>query len=51
MTEAVSAWRKGELERTPQGESDHPTFRVPSDEVMELVFQKLRDHTYKHYVD
>ncbi len=51
MTEAVSAWRKGELERTPQGESDHPTFRVPSDEIMEVVFQKLRDHTYKHYVD
>lgn len=51
MTEAVSVWRKGELERTPQGESDHPTFRVPSDEVMEVVFQKLRDHTYKHYVD
>lgn len=51
MTEAVSAWRKGELKRMPQGESDLPTFRVPSDEIMEIVFQKLRDQTYKHYVD
>lgn len=51
MTEAVSAWRKDELERTPQGESDLPLFRVPSDEIMEVVFQKLKDHTYKHYVD
>ena len=51
MTEAVSAWRKGELKRIPQGESDLPTFRVPSDEIMEIVFQKLRDQTYKHYVD
>ena len=51
MTEAVSAWRKGELKRMPQGESDLPTFRVPSEEIMEIVFQKLRDHTYKHYVD
>ena len=51
MTEAVSAWKKDELQRTPQGESELPTFRVPSDEVMEVVLQKLRDHTYKHYVD
>lgn len=51
MTEAVSAWRDGDLVRTPQGESEHPTFRVPSDKVMDVVFQKLRDHTYKHYVD
>ncbi len=51
MAESVSAWREGELERTPQGESDLPTFRVPSEEIMEVVFQKLKDHTYKHYVD
>ena len=51
MTEAVSAWTKGELVRTPQGESKHPTFRVPSDEIMEVMYQKLRDQTYKHYVD
>jgi len=51
MTEAVSAWTKDELVRTPQGESEHPTFRVPSDEIMEVMYQKLRDQTYKHYVD
>ena len=51
MTEAVSAWKKDELQRTPQGESELPTFRVPSDEIMDVVLKKLRDHTYKHYVD
>ena len=51
MTEAVTAWKKGELNRTPQGESDLPTFRVPSDEVMEVVLKKLKENTYKHYVD
>ena len=51
MTEAVTAWKKGELKRTPQGESDLPTFRVPSDEIMEVVLKKLEDNTYKHYVD
>lgn len=51
MTEAVSAWKEGRLERTPQGESDLPTFRVPSDEVMDAVLTKLKDQTYKHYID
>jgi methionyl-tRNA formyltransferase len=51
MTEAVTAWKKGELTRTPQGDSNLPTFKVPPDEVMEVVFKKLRDQTYKHYVD
>lgn len=51
MTEAVSAWKNGTLTRTPQGDSDLPTFRVPSEEVMEVVFKKLEEHTYKHYVD
>jgi len=51
MTEAVSLWKKDALVRTPQGESSLPTFRVPSEEVMKIVRQKLRDQTYKHYVD
>jgi methionyl-tRNA formyltransferase len=51
MTEAVTAWKKDELVRSPQGESDLPTFRVPSDEVMEVVLKKLEEHTYKYYVD
>lgn len=51
MTEAVTEWKQGTLKRTPQGDSDLPTFRVPSDEIMEVVFKKLKEHTYKHYVD
>ncbi len=51
MTEAVTAWNNDELIRSPQGESDLPTFRVPSDEIMEVVLKKLEEHTYKHYVD
>lgn len=51
MTEAVTQWKKGTLNRYPQGESELPTFRVPSDDIMEGVRQKLRDKTYKHYVD
>ncbi len=51
MTEAVTAWKNNSLARTPQGESEYPTFKVPPPEVMEVVFQKLRDQTYKHYVD
>jgi methionyl-tRNA formyltransferase len=51
MTEAVTAWKNGTLKRTPQGESDHPTFRVPSDEIMEAMHKKLEEQTYKHYVD
>ena len=51
MTEAVTMWKTDAMTRTPQGESELPTFRVPSDEIMEIIHQKLRDHTYKHYVD
>ena len=51
MTEAVTAWKNGELTRTPQGESDLPTFRVPSEEVMGVVRRKLEEHTYRHYAD
>ena len=51
MTEAVTAWKNNSLVRTPQGESKYPTFKVPPPEVMEVVYQKLRDQTYKHYAD
>jgi methionyl-tRNA formyltransferase len=51
MTEAVTAWKNGNLERTPQGESNFPTFQVPSEEIMVEVHRKLRRETYKHYVD
>jgi methionyl-tRNA formyltransferase len=51
MTEAVTAWKKGVIERKPQGKSGLPTLRVPSDEVMAEVHKKLREQTYKHYAD
>ncbi len=51
MTEAVTMWKNDSITRIPQGGSDLATFKVPSDEVMEIVHQKLRDQTYKHYVD
>ena len=51
MTEAVTMWKNNATTRTPQGEGKLPTFRVPSDEIMKIVHQKLRDQTYKHYVD
>jgi methionyl-tRNA formyltransferase len=51
MTEAVSMWNKDEITRTPQGESDLPTLRVPSEEIMKIVHQKLLNQTYKHYAD
>ncbi|MCW4048312.1 MAG: formyltransferase family protein [Candidatus Bathyarchaeota archaeon] len=51
MTEAVGFWKKDMVPRTPQGKSELPTFKVPSDEVMEEVHRKLREGTYKHYED
>jgi methionyl-tRNA formyltransferase len=51
MTEAVTAWKKGVIIRKPQGKSGLPTLKVPSDEVMTEVRNKLLEHTYKHYVD
>jgi hypothetical protein len=37
--------------RSPQGESEHPTFRNAPEDVLEAVCQKLDDQTYAHYVD
>ena len=51
MTEAVTMWKNDAITRTPQSEGELPTFTVPSDEIMEIVYQKLRDQAYKHYVD
>ena len=53
MKEALMAYKAGQWEemRRPQGESEYPTFRNASDEVLEVVYQKLRDQTYAHYVD
>lgn len=51
MTEAVTEWKKGIIERKPQGKSSLPTLRVPSDDIMVEVRKKLREETYKHYID
>jgi hypothetical protein len=53
MKEALMAYEDGRWHemRRPQGECEHPTFRNASEEVLEVVHQKLRDQTYAHYVD
>jgi len=51
MTEAVTMWRRGEVSRTPQGESGLPTFKVAPPEVLDVVYRKLAEGTYKHFVD
>jgi methionyl-tRNA formyltransferase len=53
MKEAMIAYvegRWGEMRR-PQGEGSHPTFRNAPDEILEVVYQKLSEQTYAHYVD
>lgn len=51
MTEAVGMWKRGEMTRTPQGESELPTFKVAPPEVLEVVYRKLAEGTYGHFVD
>ena len=51
MTEAVTLWKNDSINRAPQGRSVLPTLKVPSEEIMDIVYQKLRDQTYKHYID
>jgi methionyl-tRNA formyltransferase len=49
MTEAVTQWKENRIQRTLQGESELPTFKVPPPEIMEVVYRKLKEETYKHY--
>ncbi len=53
MKEALMAYDMGQWNemRKPQGESDHPTFRNAPDDVLEVVYKKLEEQTYAHYVD
>lgn len=54
MTEAVAHYAEhGNFDalRQKQGESPNPTFRNAPDEVLEEVYKKLSEQTYKHYVD
>ena len=53
MKEAMIAYvegRWGEMRR-PQGQGSHPTFRNAPEEILEVVYQKLGEQTYAHYVD
>lgn len=54
MTEAVTHYAEhGNFEalRQPQAESPNETFVNASDEVLEVVYKKLKEESYKHYVD
>jgi len=53
MKEALMHYEAGEWSdiRRPQGQSEHPTFRNASDEVLAVVEQKLSEQTYAHYSD
>ncbi len=51
MTEAVGMWLKDEITRKPQGESELPTFKVAPPEVLDAVYRKLAESTYRHFVD
>lgn len=49
MVEAVTMWKEGTITRIPQNKSEYPTFRVPPQEILEIVYKKLREGTYKHF--
>ena len=53
MKEALMAYDAGKWDemRRPQGESEHPTFRNAPEEVLQVVYKKLEEQTYAHYVD
>jgi len=53
MKEALQGYVAGKWDemRHPQGDSEYPTFRNASDEVLEVVAEKLSNQTYAHYVD
>jgi methionyl-tRNA formyltransferase len=53
MKEALMAYEMGQWNemRRPQGESEHPTFRNAPNEVLDIVYKKLEEQTYSHYVD
>ena len=53
MKEALISYEQGrwnEMKR-PQGDSSHPTFRNAPEEILQVVYQKLEEETYAHYVD
>lgn len=53
MKEALMAYDAGKWDemRRPQGDSEHPTFRNAPEEVLQVVYKKLEEQTYAHYID
>ena len=53
MKEALMSYEQGRWDemKRPQGDSSHPTFRDAPEEVLQVVYQKLEEETYAHYVD
>ena len=53
MKEALISYEQGRWDemKRPQGDSSHPTFRNAPEEILQIVYQKLEEETYAHYVD
>ena len=53
MKEALISYEQGRWDemKRPQGDSSHPTFRNAPEEILQVVYQKLEEETYAHYVD
>ena len=53
MKEALMGYEEGRWDemRHPQGESEHPTFRNASEDVLQVVYEKLAEQKYAHYVE
>ena len=53
MKEALMSYEQGRWDemKRPQGDSPHPTFRNAPEEILQVVYQKLEEETYAHYVD
>jgi methionyl-tRNA formyltransferase len=53
MKEALMAYEEGRWSemRRPQGDSPNPTFRNAPEEVLQTVYQKLKEESYAHYID
>ena len=53
MKEALMAYEAGHWDqmRHPQAESEHSAFRNAPEDVLQIVYRKLAEEKYAHYVD
>ena len=53
MKEALMSYQEGRWDemRRPQGTSEFPTFRNAPEEILQVVYEKLKQETYAHYID